>query len=138
MYSEANSNTTNRPVDTLQPSSGTAPPDASVPVPLPPKENAKIDHGAESEKYRISLFFLCPSAHKRHRPLNNPSGRPPAASGENAVVQPLADSERCILVSAVSTVLWDDKSYRLISTLQDCFANLLKEQKEQTNRYINL
>ncbi|KAJ7757971.1 hypothetical protein B0H16DRAFT_1689430 [Mycena metata] len=93
-----------RPVNTLQASSGTAPLGASFPVPLPPKENAKIDHGADT--------------HKRHRPLNKPSPPPPAASGGNAVLQPLADSER------------------LISTLQDCFANLLKEQKEQTNRLI--
>jgi hypothetical protein len=64
MYSEANSNTTNRPVDTLQPSSGTAPPGASVPVPLPPKENAKIDHGADSEKYKISLFSCAPQLTK--------------------------------------------------------------------------
>ncbi|KAJ7312998.1 hypothetical protein DFH08DRAFT_821824 [Mycena albidolilacea] len=72
------------------------------------------------------------------------------ASDERAAVQPLPDNPRPVSTTpsnavpfpgsflrdgnADARVVTDNE--RLINTLQECFTNLLKEQKEQTNRLI--
>ncbi|KAJ7850649.1 hypothetical protein B0H14DRAFT_3137591 [Mycena olivaceomarginata] len=71
-------------------------------------------------------------------------------SDERAAVQPLPDNPRPVSTTPSNAVpfpgsfLPDENAdarvvtdnERLINTLQECFANLLKEQKEQTNRLI--